>query len=69
MNNDPIQRKIADRYTGERCYLDGAPARITGRLNSVGTVAPDDPAVSSVEFSWHAINRIMQAGGYFRTGY
>lgn len=65
---DAITRAIADRWAGEPCYLDGAPAKITGRLNAYGTVAPLDVGLGKVEHSWHTINRVMrERGGFFET--
>ena len=65
MAHDTITRAIADKWTGQRCYLNGAPARIVGRLNDFGIVAPDNPSVPSLEYSWHTINRVMEKGGFF----
>lgn len=61
---DAPTRRLAEKWAGERCYLDGAPARILGRANRVATVAvlPDGP---HEEYSWHVVGRIMQAGGFF----
>ena len=64
-NNDPIQKEIAKQFTGESCYLDGAPAKVTGRLNAFATIAPLNPALPSVEYSWHTVNRIMRKDRYF----
>lgn len=66
-NRDPIARAISERWTGERCYLDGAPARIVGRLNRFATVAPDNPDVPAIDYSWHTVNRVMERGRYFET--
>ena len=72
---DTIVAAIADQWTGESCccavvllcYLNGAPSRITGRLNRVGTVAPLNASLSDEQWNWHQINRIMRRDRYFVT--
>lgn len=64
---ESIIRMIADKWVGERCYLNGAPAKIVGRLNRVGTVAPLDASLPDESWSWPAINRIMLTSKYFET--
>jgi hypothetical protein len=59
-----VQQAIADQWTGERCYLDGAPAKIVGRLLPFAHVVTDD-GKRSVEWAWHTVNRIMRRDRYF----
>ena len=65
--HDTITKAIANQFAGESCYLDGTPAKVTGRLNAYATIAPLNSAVASVEFSWHTVNRIMRRDRYFET--
>lgn len=46
--------------------LDGKPAKISGALKQVATVAalPDGLAI---EFSWQAVARIVASGGNFKS--
>ena len=55
-----------DKYAGAVCTLDGKPAKIAGRLLPFAKVAQIDSALE-VEFSWSTVDRIMQAGGEFRS--
>ncbi len=64
--HDTITKAIADRWAGEKCHLNGAPSKITGRLNKFATIAPLNIAIASVEFNWHTVNRVMlEKGGFF----
>ena len=49
-----------NRYVN--CTLNGMPARICGRLNDVATITDGDRAA---DFSWHAVDRILDQGGDF----
>jgi len=51
--------KLADKWAGEKCFLNGKPAKILGRLNRVATIAilPDGP---SEQFSWQQVERTMR---------
>ena len=51
---------LANQWTGKACELDGQPARIVGRLLPFAKIAPDNPNLSSVEYSWETVNRIMR---------
>ena len=55
---------LANRWAGERCYLDGRPAKITGRLNPVATVAvlPDGP---TCEFFWGHVDKVKRNNQQF----
>jgi hypothetical protein len=57
-------KAIADQYSGAACYLDGVPAKIVGRANEFATVAALNSA-AAVQYSWHAVNRIMRDRGRF----
>jgi len=63
------RQELANQWTGETCTLDGEPARVTGRLNRFATVKTIDPSGPIVEFSWEAVDRMMQVGGYFHSGW
>jgi hypothetical protein len=58
------RQAIADRWTGERCTLNGLPAKITGRLLKFGFVSPFDDNYAA-EFPWETIDRVMAKGGKF----
>ena len=47
-----------------KCTLDGKPARIAGRLDRFATIWNE---VTSVEFSWCAVGRILDDGGVFKS--
>ena len=51
-----------NRYVS--CTLDGKPARICGRLNDFATVTDGN---IGVDFSWHAVSRILDNGGSFKS--
>lgn len=62
------QRRLANKYSGQHCTLDGKPAIIGGRSNKFATVGilPDG---YDCEFSWQAVERIMTVGnGSFNSG-
>lgn len=52
------KQKLADEYAGQGCYLNGKPAKITGRLLPYAyiTALPDGP---SYEFAWETVDYIM----------
>ena len=52
-------RKLAERWAGEACTINGEPARITGRLEAFATVATLDPDGPAVPYSWHTVARVM----------
>ncbi len=56
---ESMRRAIADRWTGERCYLDGAPAKVIGRLLPFARIVTNDGA-RSYEWAWQTVNTIMQ---------
>jgi len=60
------QKTIADKWAGQSCTYQGKPAKICGRLLDYGTVAPLDPSVPSIEYSWEAIDRVMNNGRNFK---
>ncbi len=65
------QRRLAGKYSGRRCTLDGKSAIIGGRANKFATVGilPDG---YDCEFSWQAVERIMTASdgqGSFNSGF
>lgn len=62
---DTITRAIADRWAGEKCYLNGAPATVRGRLLPFAKITPQDERLAAVEYSWHTVQRIMERGGFF----
>lgn len=61
----------AEKWAGESCTLDGKPARIIGRRLRFGQVALTDPMTVGryvvAEYSWTAIDRVMQSGGVFKS--
>ena len=64
---DRIRRILADKYTGQRCQLDGQEARIVGRLNDFATIATLDGTDIHGEWSWEAVDRIMSTTKEFHT--
>lgn len=65
-NIDKMQQRLADKWAGERCYLNGAPAKVCGRLNRFATIAALD-SDASAEFAWHTVNAVMNRGRFFET--
>jgi hypothetical protein len=65
VNRDRETRAFADQWTGLRCWLDGEPAMVCGRLNTFATVVTMDNA-KAIQFSWHTVNRIMNGTGEFK---
>ena len=65
----PEIQRIADRWTGEDCILillgQEFPSKIIGRQLKFGLVAPLRANVPPVEFTWEAIDRIMNNGKKF----
>ena len=57
---EPQHRTMAERWVCADCWLDGIAARISGRLNQFATVTQLDGPRMAVEFSWPAVDRIMQ---------
>ncbi len=60
MQHDTITREIARQFTGKSCWLDGSPAKVTGRLEPFATISPLNPQLATVVYSWHTVNRIMR---------
>jgi len=54
---------IALRWSGARCFLGNAPATISGGYLPFAMIHPDNPKFAPVEYSWHAVNRIMLLHG------
>ncbi len=66
MNNEST--KIADKYRGALCTINGHPAKICGRPPMFATVAALDTKVGiSAEWSWHGVESVMAKGGNFWT--
>lgn len=61
----PFHERIADRFAGRDCTLNGIPARICGRLHRFATVATVS-GLCSVEFAWPTVERIMERDGQFQ---
>lgn len=57
---------IAERWAGEPCTLNGRPAKITGSAHDAGSVGTLDPTGPKAQWSWPAIDRIMQSDREFR---
>ena len=53
----PTTSQIAEQWTGEQCTLDEMPATVNGKLEPYATVANKE---YTAQFSWQAVNRIMQ---------
>jgi len=47
--------------------LDGQPARVVGWQNDFATVRTDDPNGPSCEFAWSTVERVIAAGGQFKS--
>lgn len=62
---------FADRWSGETCTLNGVPARVCGRMLRyaiiIQTVPLDSGNYVGCEWSWRAVNTIMESGGFFHT--
>ena len=61
-----IARTLADQYTAQDCTLDGQPAIISGRLCDCAYICLLG-SMGRVAFSWYTVDRIMQAGGHFKS--
>lgn len=57
-NAATIQR-IADKWAGESCLLNGELAKVVGRVNGFATISPLDPEIGTASYSWHTVDRIM----------
>ena len=57
--------KTANRHAGEMCTLNGRRAKVMGRLNEFATIGTLEEPFISVEFSWSAVDRIMNNGSNF----
>jgi len=60
------QKRLADKWAGEECTLDGKPARVLGRLNDFATIA-QIPDGKKAEWTWDKVERIMYGGGSFKS--
>lgn len=60
------RKRIADRWAGTQCYLDGKLAIIAGRLNDFATIATLDGS-QSVDFAWLTVDRIMRGRMEFKS--
>lgn len=60
------RKRLADRWAGAECYLDGKLAIISGRLQDFATIGTLDGS-QSVEFSWLAVDRIMRRRMEFKS--
>jgi hypothetical protein len=58
-------RELAERYAGESAWLNGERAIVGGRLLPAAIVGSLESPLR-VEFSWHAVARVMENGGRFR---
>lgn len=67
MPQEPFRTRIANKWTGHACLLDGQQARITGRLNDFASIAPLDPRIGCVEYTWDGVNEIMEGDRRFRS--
>jgi hypothetical protein len=45
--------------------LSGHPAKVAGRHLEYAIVAPLDPQMGTIEYSWAVVDRIMGNGGRF----
>ncbi|MFA5158563.1 MAG: hypothetical protein WC451_05275 [Patescibacteria group bacterium] len=59
-------KQMAEKWTGEKCTLDGKPARVLGRLNNFATIA-QIPDGLKADWCWDIVDRIMTAGGNFKS--
>ena len=62
----PTNDQLAIKWIGNQCLLDGHDAIISGRWNKFSSVARYD-GKQAIEFSWQAVDRIMRAGGEFKS--
>jgi hypothetical protein len=66
-----IIKEIKQQFVGQHCWLviDDIEwnAKITGNKNKFATVAPLNPNIPSVEFSWFVVNRIMRQNRVFQS--
>ena len=59
-----VRSEIANRWSGEKCQLDGETAKVTGRLNECATIASLE-SENSDDYSWDAVERIMNGDQLF----
>jgi hypothetical protein len=50
---------LALRWVGAKCWLNGMPAVIVGRLFRVALVCAIDPTEGELACPWHHINQMM----------
>lgn len=62
----PNVDELRDKYAGADCLLDGKPAQILGRRLDIAIVA-QVPRGLACEWSWHAVDHVMTAGGGFQS--
>ena len=62
MNDETKRQLIAATVT-----LDGRPAKISGRLLGYAVVGSLEQPLTSVQYSWEAVARIVEQGGAFRS--
>ena len=58
-------RLRAEKYSGVKVTLNGEPAKIVGFAMRFATIATLDPRGAHFEWSWDAVNRIVENGGAF----
>jgi len=59
------RKRIANKYAGKRCTLNGQAATVTGRLNRFAKVVRLQDTELGTEWSWETVERIMEKGGKF----
>lgn len=61
------QDKLADKWAGSDCTLDGKPARVRGRLLKFAIVGQTMGGVQ-VEYAWATVEHVMvNKGGAFKS--
>ena len=60
-------RLKADKYGCVDVTLDGQPAKIIGFAMRFATIVTIDPHGPHFEWSWEAVDRIVAAGGAFKS--
>lgn len=58
---------IGREWVGADCTLDGRRAMVCGRRNDFATVATLEGPLTSVEFAWETVARVMAVTGKFRS--
>jgi len=55
--------RLANKYAGKSCTLGGKAAIVTGRLCNFAAICMLEEPLTSVEYAWPTVDRIMMNNG------